>query len=95
MLLRLLAPRPACKFLPSGWLRLVGGLEPENLAQANAGIAPSLALTNYEMLSVDEKGLKKACDLLRITDTNNDGTREFLEPPSGKLTSQVPSNTYT
>jgi hypothetical protein len=82
MLLRLLAPRPACKLLPSGWLRLVGGLEPENLAQANAGIAPSLALTNYEMLSLDEKGFKKACDLVRMADTNID-EREFLEPPSG------------
>jgi hypothetical protein len=61
--------------LPSGWLRLVGGLEPENLAQANAGIAPSLALTNYE-------GFKKACDLVRMADTNID-EREFLEPPSG------------
>jgi len=65
-----------------------------NLAQANAGIAPSLALTNYEMLSVDEKGFKKACDLVRMADTNID-EREFLEPPSGKLTSQVPSNTHT
>jgi hypothetical protein len=82
VLLRLLAPRPACKLLPSGWLRLVGGLEPEKSSASERGDRAIAPLTNYEMLSVDEKGFKKACDLVRMADTNID-EREFLEPPSG------------